>query len=81
MKSIADNIICKELQLHDCNIGPVGAMHFAHSILLKPVLTTLNLAGNGIDSISTIALSEGLNHCCSLQELNLSLNNIGYDGA
>ena len=81
MKSIADNIICKELILHNCNIGPDGAMHLAHSILLKPVLTTLNLAGNGIDSISTIALAEGLNHCCNLQELNLSLNNIGYDGA
>ena len=81
MKSIAENIVCKELILHDCNIGPEGAMHLAHSILLKPVLTFLNLANNCIDSISTKALAEGLNHCCNLQELNLSLNSIGYDGA
>ena len=80
-KSIAENIICKELNLYDCNIGPEGAMHLAHSLLLKPVLTSLNLADNGIDSISTIALAEGLNHCCNLQELNISLNSIGYDGA
>ena len=57
MKSIAENIICKELDLYECNIRPEGAMHLAHSILLKPVLTYLNLADNGIDSISTIALA------------------------
>ena len=80
MKSIAENIICKELNLYYCNIGPEGAMHLAHSTVLKSVLTFLNLANNGIDSISTIALAEGLNHCCNLQELYLFLNNIGYDG-
>ena len=81
MKSIAENTLCKELKLYDCNIGPEGAKHLSRSILLKPVLTSLNLADNGIDSISTIALAEGLNHCCNLQELCLSLNNVGYDGA
>ena len=81
MKSIADNILCKDLILNICNIGPVGAMHLAHSILLKPVLTSLNLNSNGIDSSSIIALAEGLSHCCNLQELYLSDNYVGYDGA
>ena len=48
MKAIADNVLCKELELVQCNIGPVGAMHLARSILLKPVLTSLELADNGI---------------------------------
>ena len=81
MKSIADNILCKELVLVECNIGPEGAMHLARSILLKPVLTSLYLTGNGIDSSSIIALAEGLSHCCNLQYLILSDNNVGYDGA
>ena len=81
MKAIADNINCKQLQLIQCNIGPVGAMHLAHSILLKPVLTSLNLADNGLDSNSIIALAEGLRHCCNLQALWLSRNNVGTDGA
>ena len=80
MKSIAEHI-CKELILDECNIGSEGAKRLAHSFLLKPVITSLNLADNGIDSISTIALAKGLNHCCNLQEVCLSLNNIGYDGA
>ena len=81
MKAIADNINCKQLQLIQCNIGPVGAMHLAHSILLKPVLTSLNLADNGLDSNSIIALAKGLRHCCNLQALWLSRNNVGTDGA
>ena len=81
MKAIADNIHCKELKLIRCNIGPDGAMHLARSILLKPVLTSLNLMNNGIDSSSIIALAEGLSHCCNLQKLYLSYNNVGYDGA
>ena len=81
MKSIADNVLCKELRLVQCNIGPVGAMHLARSILLKPVLTSLELADNGIDSSSIIALAEGLSHCCNFQQLLLSDNNVGYDGA
>ena len=81
MKAIADNVLCKELELVKCNIGTVGAMYLAHSILLKPVLATLDLADNGIDSSSTIALAEGLSHCCDLQQLYLSNNNVGYDGA
>ena len=80
MKSIADNVLCKELGLVQCKIGPVGAMHLAHSILLKPVLTSLNLIDNGIDSSSIVALAEGLSHCCNLQELILSDNNVGYAG-
>ena len=81
MKAIADNILCKELMIKNCNIGPVGVMHLAHSILLKSVLTSLDLADNGIDSSSIIALAEGLSHCCNLQQLLLSDNNVGYDGA
>ena len=81
MKLIAENFLCKELVLVNCNIGPEGAMHLAHSILLKPVLTHLDLADNGIDSIGTIALAEGLSHCCNLQELNLSFNIVGCYGA
>ena len=80
MKSIADNILCKELFVDECNIGPEGAMHLAHSILLNPDLTSLNLADNGIDSSSTKALAEGLSHCCNLQRLYLSDNNVGYAG-
>ena len=78
MKLIAENFLCKELVLVNCNIGPEGAMHLAHSILLKPDLTRLDLAHNGIDSIGIIALAEGLSHCCNLEELNLSNNIVGY---
>ena len=81
MKSIADHILCKELVLVKCNIGPEGAMHLARSILLKPVFTYLNLIDNGIDSSSIIALAEGLSYCCNLQQLFLSYNNVGYAGA
>ena len=81
MKSIADNIVCNDFIINCCNIGPVGAMHLAHSILLKPVLTSLNLTDNGIDSSSIIALAERLSHCCNLQQLLLSDNNVGYAGA
>ena len=81
LKSIADNVLCKELQLVQCNIGAEGAVHLARSILLKPVLTGLCLDDNGIDSSSIIALAEGLSHCCNLQYLILSDNNVGYDGA
>ena len=81
MKSIADNVFCKELLLIQCNIGAEGVRYLARSILLKPVLTSLNLADNDIDSNSIIILAEGLSHCCNLQKLNLSYNNVGYDGA
>ena len=74
MKSIADNILCKELLLIQCHIGAEGASHLARSILLKPVLTSLDLTDNGIDSSSIIALAEGLSHCCDFQELRLSCN-------
>ena len=81
MKLIADHILCKDLSVEHCNIGPEGAMHLARSISLKPVLTSLNLNYNGIDSNSIIALAEGLSHCCNLQKLSLSYNNVGYAGA
>ena len=81
MKSISDNVLCKELELLQCNIRAVGARHLAHSILLKPVLTCRNLINNGIDSSSIIALAEGLSHCCNLQQLYLSHNNVGHAGA
>ena len=81
LKSIADNVLCKELELVQCNIRAEGAMHLAHSIIQKPVLTHLDLTYNGIDSSSIKALAEGLSHCCNLQQLYLSLNNVGYAGA
>ena len=81
MKSIADNVLCKELFFNDCNIGPEGAMHLARSILLKPVLAFLNLVNNCIDSISIIKLAEGLSYCVSLQGLILMHNDVGYNGA
>ena len=81
MKSIADNVRCKELVLIQCNIGAEGAVHLARSLLLKSVLTSLSLVDNGINSSSIIALAEGLSHCCNLQELILSYNNVGYAGA
>ena len=81
IKLIADNTLCKELFIVDCNVGPEGVMHLAHCLLLKPVFTSLSLVNNRIDSKSTIALAEGLSHCCYLQELLLSYNNVGYDGA
>ena len=80
MKSIADNIF-RNVRLARCKIGSEGAMHLAHSILLKPVLTCLNLSENGIDSSSKIALAEGLRCCCNLQKLYLCKNKVGYDGA
>ena len=81
MKSIADNVLCKRLIFNDCNIGPEGAMHLAHSILLKPVLRVFNLANNCIDSISIIALAEGLSYCCGLKGLFLMHNDVGHNGA
>ena len=81
IKSITDNTLCKQLSVAEFIIGPEGAMHLARSISLTPVLTSLNLADNGIDSSSIIALAEGLSHCHNLQNLSLSYNNVGYDGA
>ena len=80
MKSIADNIF-RNVRLARCKIGSEGAMHLAHSNLLNPVLTCLNLTENGIDSSSIIALAEGLRNCCNLQKIYLCENKVGYDGA
>ncbi|XP_068115706.1 protein NLRC5 [Hyperolius riggenbachi] len=70
-----------ELDLSNNNLGDDGVQAVADLLTTLPSLLTIKLAQVNLSHIGLTTLTESLKHCRSVENIDLSCNNIGEKGA
>ena len=78
---LSQSNLLEELDLSCNNLGELGSLHMFHNMKNITRLTKLNACGIGISKAAASDIALILNNNDKLQDLDLSHNNIGSEGA